>query len=181
MVDHYFIDAYNVILKSSHLRRQARMDLESARDALLELALSFSLTGHNEITVVFDGRNEQHHQPIPGRLGNSSSLHIHFSPTGRTADTVIERLIYQQENRMRCIVVSNDRSLRDQCRGMGAMTMEADSFLTSIAQMQQRVKEQLDGRRRPTVSLVEERLSGRSLESLAGLREKIVRKEAKKK
>ncbi|NLN92067.1 MAG: hypothetical protein GX130_01990 [Candidatus Hydrogenedens sp.] len=181
MVDHYFIDAYNVILKSTSLRRQARMDLELARDALLEMALSFCLLGRNEVTVVFDGRDQQSHIPILDRLGRTSLLHIHFSPSGSTADAVIERMIYQAEQRMHCIVVSNDRSLRDQCRGMGAMTMEADSFLNSIKQMQQRVSEQLDGRRLPRVSLIEDRLNGRSQKALEELRQKLARKQSKTK
>lgn len=181
MLDHYFIDAYNVILKSAYLRHQARMDLELARESLLEMALSFCLMGRNEVTVVFDGRDQ--HSPIPvlARLGKTPTLHIHFSPSGTTADAVIERMIYQQEQRLHCIVVSNDRSLRDQCRGMGALTMEADSFLTSIKQMQQRVREQLDGRLKPRVSLIEDRLSGRSLETLAAIRQKLENAQPKKK
>ena len=64
---------------------------------------------------------------------------------------------------------------------MGAMTMEADSFLNSIKQMQQRVSEQLDGRRLPRVSLIEDRLNGRSQKALEELRQKLARKQSKTK
>ena len=177
MAPHYFIDAYNVIHKSSLLRPAARLDLERARDMLLDLVQCFCMTGDYDVTVVFDGREEEQTRQTAPLSGRARGMHLVYSPHHTSADTVIERLIYQAANRMNCIVVSNDRSLRDQCRGMGALTMEADSFLASVRQVQQGAREVLNKRQTATALLLEDQLSPGNISALAALRDQLARKE----
>ena len=176
MVPHYYIDAYNVVNKSSMLRPVAQHDLERARDMLLDLVQCFCLTGEYDVTVVFDGREEEQTRQTAPLSGKAHGMHLIYSPHHTSADAVIERLIYQQQNRMNCIVVSNDRSLRDQCRGMGALTMEADSFLTSVRQVQQGARELLTKRQQTKATLLEDQLSPKALQTLEALRAKLPKK-----
>lgn len=174
---HYLIDAYNVIYKSSLLRPVAKYDLERARDMLLDLVQCFCLTGDYEVTVVFDGREEEQTRQAAPLNGNAKGMHLIYSPHHTSADTVIERLIYQEHNRMNCIVVSNDQSLRSQCRGMGSLTMEADSFLNSVRQVERSAKEMLQKRRHAQAMLLEDQLSPSARGVLASLREQLAGKE----
>ncbi len=177
MATHYFIDAYNVMLKSSQLRETALLDLERARDMLLDFVQCFCLNGEYEVTVVFDGREEEQTRTTIPFSGNPCGIHLLYSPHHTSADTVIERLIYQQRDRMNCIVVSNDRGLRDQCRGMGALTMEADSFLHSVRQVQRSAKELLDKRQQTQATLLEDQLNPNTLQALQALRDKLTEKQ----
>lgn len=173
MAEHYFIDAYNVMHKSSLLRPIARESLEQAREMLIDKVVCFCMTGKKQATVVFDGRNEEQTQMMAGSLPQVAGMRVIFSPHHTSADTVIERLIFQEHNRMQCIVVSNDGGLRSLCRGMGALTMEADSFLASVRQFQQSAREQIENRRPTQSSLLEERLNANSMHALAQLRKSI--------
>lgn len=173
MATHYFIDAYNVMLKSTVLRAAAHLDLERARDMLLDYVQCFCLSGDHEVTVVFDGREQHRNGTIAPHEVKAPGVHILFSPHQTSADSVIERLIYQQTNRMNCVVVSNDRSLRDQCRGMGTLTMEADSFINSVRQIQRSARETLTKREQTQALLLEDQLSENNLRMLQALRDKL--------
>lgn len=177
MTTHYLIDAYNVIYKSSLLRPVAKYDLERARDMLLDLVQCFCLTGDYEVTVVFDGRDEELTRQTAPLNGNERGMHLIYSPHHTSADTVIERLVYQRRDRMNCVVVSNDQSLRSQCRGMGSLTMEADSFLQSVKQVESSARDLLKKRQHAQAMLLEDQLSPGTLGALATLREKLADKE----
>ncbi len=174
MPEHYFVDAYNVMHKSSLLRPVVAHNLERAREMLLDKVVSFCMTGHDKkVTVVFDGRSEDQSLSVQAVNGHVSGMRIIFSPRNTSADTVIERLIYQEANRMQCIVVSNDGGLRSLCRGMGALTMEADSFLASVRQFQNSAREALHKNRDTRAALLEDRLNTGSMQALEALRKKL--------
>lgn len=177
MTTHYLIDAYNVIHKSSLLRPVARYDLERARDMLLDLVRCFCLTGDYEVTVVFDGREEEQSRQTAPLNGNEKGMHLIYSPHHTSADTVIERLVYQRRDRMNCVIVSNDQSLRNQCRGMGSLTMEADSFLNSVRQVEQNARDLLQKKQHAQAMLLEDQLSPNALGTLSALRDKLAEKE----
>jgi len=173
MAEHYFIDAYNVIHKSSTLLPVAAENLERAREMLLDKVVCFCMSGNKRVTVVFDGRQGEPSQSIEAVNGHVAGMRIVFSPVNTSADTVIERLIYQEHNRMQCVVVSNDGGLRSLCRGMGALTMEADSFLASVRQFQQGALESLNKKKDPRATLLEDRLTPESMGALQALRERL--------
>jgi predicted RNA-binding protein with PIN domain len=179
MAEHYFIDAYNVMHKSSLLRPVAAENLERAREMLLDKVVCFCMSGSKEVTVVFDGRQEEQSLSVQAVNGHVAGMQIIFSPANTSADSVIERLIYQQRNRMQCIVVSNDGGLRSLCRGMGALTMEADSFLTSVRQFQQSAKAVIEKQKDTHATLLEDRLNPESMRALEALRSKLPDKKKK--
>lgn len=176
MAEHYFIDAYNVMHKSSLLRPVVFQSLERAREMLLDKVVCFCMAGSKQATVVFDGRQEEMSRSVMAVSGHVAGMHIIFSPKNTSADTVIERMIYQQHNRMQCIVVSNDGGLRSLCRGMGALTMEADSFLASVRQFQLGARESIAKSKDTRAALLEDRLNPESVRVLEALREKLPEK-----
>ena len=180
MAEHYFIDAYNVMHKSSLLRPVVAENLERAREMLLDKVVCFCLAGSKEVTVVFDGHQAEQSLSVAAVSGHVPGMHIIFSPAKTSADTVIERLIYQQHNRMQCIVVSNDGGLRSLCRGMGALTMEADSFLVSVRQFQRGAREAITKKQDTRATLLEDCLNPTSMQALEALRNKLPRKKKKK-
>ncbi len=180
MPEHYFIDAYNVMHKSASLRPVAAHNLERAREMLLDKVVCFCMTGNKQVTVVFDGRHEDLSRAVAAVNGHVQGMDIVFSPANTSADTVIERLIFQEHNRMQCIVVSNDGGLRSLCRGMGALTMEADSFLASVRQFQTNARETINKSRDTRAALLEDRLNPESMRILEGLRKGIPDKKRKR-
>lgn len=177
---HHFIDGYNVIHKSRTLGPIVRQDFERAREILIErIALFCIATGH-QATIVFDGQARhrpetvEHYRHVPG-------LSVVYSPAKVAADTVIERYVYQASARLEIVVVSNDRGLRDLCRNMGALVMEADAFLGEVRASQAGTSETLLRTQTPHPGHLEDRLDESSLGRLRALREKIAPKDQRRK
>src|SRR5690606_31706248 len=124
----YYIDGYNVMHQSSSLRPIARQDLERAREALVDKVAQFCIATAQEAIIVFDGRS-QHQAELVDHYRGVSGLQVLYAPGHKRADAEIERRVYLERDRIKTVVVSNVRGLRDLCRGMGALVMEADSFL----------------------------------------------------
>ena len=169
----YYVDGYNVLHKSTRLRPLLNRDLETARDALIDQIAAYCAATGAQVTIVFDGRGMQvpesvsHHRGVPG-------LEVLYSPSHLTADAVIERRIYEAADRLRVVVVSNDRGLRDLCRGMGALTMEADHFLKEVGAARADTSAVVRNTHRNTgMPHMDERLDPETLARLEKLRKKL--------
>jgi len=173
MAEHYYIDGYNVLHKSSLLRPLVSEDFEAAREALIDKVANFCVSTGKRATIVFDGLGR--HQPEKS-LDNRgvSKLEVFYSPATLSADAVIERRIYREQQKLEAVVVSNDRGLRDLCRGMGALTMEADHFLASVREVRRESAERYESKPRTTMDgHLEDRLNGDALARLMALKEKL--------
>ena len=71
------------------------------------------------VVLVFDG---------PPPPGDSYGLDVLFSGKGRKADAVILELLREANDKSGWTVVTNDRSLADQCRWLGARIETARDF-----------------------------------------------------
>ncbi len=170
----YYIDGYNVLYQSSVLRPLAVKDFEAARDALIEKVAGFCVALNAHAVIVFDGRGEQRHpeRAVPKTL--VKGLEILYSPADLSADAVIERMIYKAGNRLDFVVVSNDRSLRDLCRNLGALTMEADNFLESVRETRAGTSQVLKNLEKASAPAhLEDRLDSKTLDQLRKLREQL--------
>ena len=75
-------------------------------------------------------------------------------------------------------IKTDDRGLRDLCRGMGALTMDADSFIRTVREFQGGVKEEIGrtARAASKPALLEDRLSGDSARLLEEMRARLDQK-----
>jgi predicted RNA-binding protein with PIN domain len=86
---HLIIDGYNLIRQSPQLQLLDAMDLQSGREALLELVTHYRSRSNHQITVVFDGWQ---HGDLKGGRDRHQGILIIFSRRGERADEVIKRL-----------------------------------------------------------------------------------------
>ncbi len=171
----YYIDGYNVLYSSSLLRPLAIKDFEVARDALIEKVAAFCVATGKQAVIVFDGRGK-HQTERAATAPHVKGLEILYSPHHLSADAVIERLIYKTHNRLETVVVSSDHGMRDLCRNMGALTMEADNFLQEVRETKNdtaRTLSALDKKTDPP--RMEDRLDEGTMARLSALKEKLSR------
>jgi len=171
MASLYYIDGYNVLHRSSVMRASARVDLENAREALIDRVAQFCIATGHRACVVFDGRHTNKADRIPHK--NVPGLQLVYTPTDLTADSYIERAVYQHKDRLQVAVVSNDRSLRDLCRNLGALTMEADNFLDTVRESRQDMVGVMERAKREKIEHLEDRLDADVLKKLMELRKKL--------
>ena len=129
----------NNVFEALHLA-QAR-DAAAAEQFLQRLE-TVAVSKDWEVIVVFDG----HPRFLPRETG---PLIVRYAPRRKTADTLIERLVYQTPDRTRVIVVTRDRAEANLVLGLGARVWNVQRLLEEIVRMQQ-----LLGRRRPDSNLL---------------------------
>jgi predicted RNA-binding protein with PIN domain len=100
----------------------------SARRCLIERLerLTGSIAG--QIEVVFDGQG----RGGAGEEFSGSAVHVTFSPSGTTADLVIERRVRAAPDPRRVLVVTSDRLERESVDAAGAAHMGCGDFLEWI-------------------------------------------------
>ena len=117
----YFIDGYNVI-RSNDPMSAGR--LQEQRERLLRFIEERRPCGHNDVTVVFDGK--------PGRDWNGwrGPTHVIFSED-RDADSEIKDRVDAMKNAASAVVVTDDRAIQKWVRGAGARVISCREFLGS--------------------------------------------------
>lgn len=130
MAETYYIDGYNVLHKDSALSTLAGQNLEAARDALVEAVSRWCAIHGYRACVFFDGQGRAAER-IPGGPGQPH-IEVVFTASHLSADALIERGVYTAEDRQAVVVVSGDRSIRDLCLGMGALSMTPEHFLSML-------------------------------------------------
>jgi predicted RNA-binding protein with PIN domain len=168
----YYIDGYNIMHRAESLRAAARADLEHAREQLIGRVAQFCIAIEARAVLVFDGRGDnkvKHASAPPGVRG----LQIVYTPMDLTADSYIEREVYKQPDRLKVAVVSNDRSLRDLCRNLGALTMDADNFLATMRESRGEVTAVMQKGKQQPISHLEDALDDDVRQKLMELRKKL--------
>lgn len=166
MSSQYYIDGYNVIHKCPRLRKLAHGNFETARDTLIEEVSRFCFTTGNNATIVFDGARRAHQpEPDPPVM---PGVEVLYSPGHLSADTVIERRVYQARGDLKeIIVVSGDMGIRDLCASMGTLVMAAENFLRMVEDTLSRSRAIMKGEsERYTRSNLGDRLSDDSRKTL---------------
>jgi uncharacterized protein len=120
---HLIVDGYNVIRQSSQLQVLDAMDLQTGREALLELLALYRTRSHHQITVVFDGWQ---HGDLRESRDRFQGILIVYSRRGERADEVIKRLLHQ--DRERALVVTSDREIQMCAEQVKAAWINASQF-----------------------------------------------------
>lgn len=128
------VDGYNVIYKSG--RYLARMDetadgdpFEQARDLLVADVAAYA-KGRYDPVIVFDAAgNVSPERPDLTKAG----VRLVFSPTGESADAVIERLVTEQRLLPRAVtVVTSDRTIRATVGGVPVTRVSSDVLVSDV-------------------------------------------------
>ncbi len=172
MSELHLVDGYNVLHKCGWLKSLLGHDLETAREALIDKVAHYCAQTGARVTIVFDGQGQQIAENVAHNR-SVGSLQIIYSPAKKTADTIIERMVYEAPRKMEVVVVTNDRGVRDLCRGMGSLVMDAGNFLQSIRESSRDTSEKLRRTRQPAPHHLEDRLDSASMDRLEQLRKKL--------
>jgi uncharacterized protein len=169
----YYIDGYNVIYHCKRLKKLAKTDFEAARETLIDRVARYCIDAGKAAKIIFDGRGNRPDLIAPFLSG--PRLEVIYSPARQTADALIEREVYEAEDRSSIIVVTSDRGIRDLCRGLGALIMHPEHFLTAIEESLQQVRDNLrvTHHRHGRTPRMEDHLDDAMRENLDALRRKL--------
>lgn len=137
------VDGYNVLRSGSrysHIQHPDYTDdfFNTARERLINDVAAYA-AGAMQATVVFDGAGNQFSH---GEVEKVGSVNVIFSPAGRPADYVIEKLAREARDAGReVLVVTSDSTIQTTVYSAGVDRMSAEGFCREIEMFYHEVTE----------------------------------------
>lgn len=125
MSSYLIIDGYNLINNWPRLIKAKQKGIESARTELFNLIQPYSDYTTQKGIIVYDGSQKE-------RSVEEGNPKVIYSKKGESADTVIESLVYNLEDKSRVKVVTDDKALQNLIVGMGASVISPKSLESEI-------------------------------------------------
>lgn len=124
-----------------------RLDVDAARDLLVETVRVIHDVEAVEVTVVFDSNRDLLAIEHPG---NQETFAVVFAPAGTTADGIIELLVQRIDPRYRreVTVVSRDNMIAESVRASGAVVVHTPDLLDWVARCDARQSDFIRKKRR---------------------------------
>ena len=137
---HYIVDGYNLI----HVWEEIDIsDLESAREILIRNLIEYGGYENFEITVVFDAGKTEEEERVEVY---SKFFRVIYSGYGETADSVIERLSYEEVKKRREVhVVSSDALIETVILGAGAYRHPSREFYRAVKRAKKHLRKEYLG------------------------------------
>lgn len=147
----YVIDGYNVIFAWEELAELAKVNMDSAREALIDVLGNYMGYKNIDVVLVFDGYK------LAGNPGtktsyqkiseNSGELKVVYTHEAQTADRFIEKTVYELGRKRQITVVTSDRPVQMAALGDGAARMSAREFCADVQSVDFDIKERLSSQR----------------------------------
>ncbi len=141
------VDGHSIIhawpeLHSMHGRGRPE-ERAGARETLVRELRSLQDNSGDQVVVVFDGRG--------ARLSTENfpdSVQIFYSPEGKTADDIIERLVAKYASTLDVTVATNDGLERQTVMALGGSCMDADYLRREVDNAHAAVTREIIARKR---------------------------------
>ena len=137
---HYLVDGYNLI----HVWQEINTsDLATAREFLIRNLQEYGAYEKFEITLVFDAARSEDEESVEVY---DDFFRVIYSGYGETADSVIERLSYEEVRRRREVhVVSSDATIETVILGAGACRHPSREFYRAVKRAKQHLRKEYLG------------------------------------
>jgi len=132
------IDGYNLIYTDDVLKSTAEYSLEKARDDLMNLLSSYVAFTKTELVLVFDAYLVEDGK---GTESMHDGYKVVYTKENETADTYIEKLMYDLGPDYSIRMVTNDRLLQFSAVHSGVSRMTAKEFLEELTRIGNEINE----------------------------------------
>lgn len=163
-----FVDGYNVINSWSELRAAKDINLEIARQKLIEILENYATYNNCKLYLVFDAHLKK--GSLEKREEISSNIIVIYTKEGETADSYIEKNVNNIGRKIEVSVVTSDLLEQQLVFQRGATRMSSLEFYHEVKGNEQTIKKRLSKTRNSNKSTLDERLDKDILEILEKIR-----------
>lgn len=123
---HLLIDGYNILYTWPTLKDLLPVNIDIARDRLGDAVRIIHDYDGIRTTLIFDGRGREIEVIRPS---NEITFSYIFTPSGETADTIIEQLVAKANRPQGILVATRDNMIRETVNALGAQTLSPDALV----------------------------------------------------
>jgi predicted RNA-binding protein with PIN domain len=142
---HLLIDGANILHAWPELRALLKRGRDAARASLSRRVSAIHDLEEIRVTIVFDGRGEE---LVIERPSNQRTFTHLYTPSGTTADDVIEQLVGTASDSSTFVIATDDRAERQTVEALGAAVLSSADLAAWIMRVEERQRAQVSGLRR---------------------------------
>lgn len=157
--EYLLVDGYNIIFAWEDLRELAHVNIDSARDKLMDILCNYQGYRKNTVILVFDAYK------VKGNAGSVSKYHniyVVYTKEAETADQYIEKTVHDMAGKYQVTVATSDALEQMIIWGQGATRLSASGLLEEVERALREMREtwqekQPGEKHRPFGELLQER------------------------
>ncbi|MGN0399654.1 MAG: NYN domain-containing protein [Blautia sp.] len=135
--EYLLVDGYNIIFAWEELKELAEINIESARNKLMDILSNYQGYKKNTLILVFDAYKVKGN---PGEVMKYHNIYVVFTKEAETADQYIEKAVHEIGRKYQVTVATSDALEQVIILGQGAGRLSASNLLDEIRQAEQEIR-----------------------------------------
>ncbi|MCM1058124.1 MAG: TetM/TetW/TetO/TetS family tetracycline resistance ribosomal protection protein [Firmicutes bacterium] len=133
------VDGYNIIFAWEELRSLAEVNIDSARDRLMDICCNFQGYSGATLILVYDAYKVKGN---PGSVQRYHNIYVVYTKEAETADQYIEKTVHKIGKKYRVTVATSDALEQMIIWGEGAVRLSAKGFYEAVQEAGRRIREE---------------------------------------
>lgn len=136
--EYLLVDGYNIIFAWEELRALAAVNIDSARDKLMDILCNYQGYKQNTLILVFDAYKVKGN---PGHVIKYHNIYVVYTKEAETADQYIEKTVHEIARKYQVTVATSDALEQMIIWGQGATRLSALGLLEEVERAAGEMKE----------------------------------------
>lgn len=133
------VDGYNIIFAWEELRELAQINLDSARDRLMDIMSNYQGMLGGTLILVFDAYKVKGN---PGSAMRYHNIYVIYTKEAETADQYIEKAVHEMADKYQVTVATSDALEQMIIWGAGALRMSAGELYEAVEAAARKLREE---------------------------------------
>ncbi len=142
--EYLLVDGYNVIFAWDDLKELAKVNIEAARNKLMDILCNYQGFRKCIVILVFDAYKVDGYALEIQKYHN---IHVVYTKEAETADQYIEKVVHQIGKKYHVTVVTSDGVEQVVTLGQGGKLISSREFLEEVEIVRKQIREEAESRR----------------------------------
>lgn len=142
--EYLLVDGYNVIFAWEDLKDLAKVNIEAARNKLMDILSNYQGFRKCVVILVFDAYKVEGYAMEIQKYHN---IHVVYTKQAETADQYIEKVVHQIGRKYHVTVVTSDGVEQVITRGQGGTLISSREFRDEVELVRRQIREEYENRR----------------------------------
>lgn len=136
--EYLLVDGYNIIFAWEDLKELAAVNIDSAREKLMDILCNYQGFKKSTLILVFDAYKVKGN---PGSVETYHNIHVVYTKEAETADQYIEKTVHEIGRKYRVTVATSDQLEQVIILGQGGQRMSARELLEDVIEVSHQIRE----------------------------------------
>ena len=136
--EYLLVDGYNIIFAWEDLKELAAVNIDGARERLMDILCNYQGFKKSTLILVFDAYKVKGN---PGSVETYHNIHVVYTKEAETADQYIEKTVHEIGRKYRVTVATSDQLEQVIILGQGGQRLSARELLEDVIEVSHQIRE----------------------------------------